>query len=236
MSVVNFIHIPFNTKRFARWAGDRGMACVRSFDIGYSMHVFLAGVFGSGVVQPYRLFMPRSGRGSFFAYTHDTLDDLLSIADIAMTPNSTGVLGLDKARSKPLPTVAKGQRVGFDVRVRPTRRWNKQEADAYWMASLLANGERREVEQARHEIYQTWLEEKLDGIAVVKSCRLARYDRIRAAFGKQREVIRLPSAVLHGDVEVTQPDAFHAKLASGIGRHKAYGFGMMMMRPPSRRN
>lgn len=39
-----------------------------------------------------------------------------------------------------------------------------------------------------------------------------------------------PNAVLEGTLRVTDSDAFTSLLARGIGRHRAYGFGMLLVR------
>lgn len=39
-----------------------------------------------------------------------------------------------------------------------------------------------------------------------------------------------PNAVLEGTLRVTDADAFTSLLARGIGRHRAYGFGMLLVR------
>jgi CRISPR system Cascade subunit CasE len=41
-----------------------------------------------------------------------------------------------------------------------------------------------------------------------------------------------PDAVMRGNLIVSDPAAFAQLLARGIGRHRAYGFGMLLLRPP----
>ncbi len=41
-----------------------------------------------------------------------------------------------------------------------------------------------------------------------------------------------PDAVVTGTLVVTDPDAFAVGLARGIGRHRAFGFGMLLLTPP----
>lgn len=43
-----------------------------------------------------------------------------------------------------------------------------------------------------------------------------------------------PDAVLRGELVITDAAKFTELLASGIGRHKAYGYGMLLLRPASR--
>ena len=44
-----------------------------------------------------------------------------------------------------------------------------------------------------------------------------------------------PDAIMHGALIVSDPGAFHALLARGVGRHCAFGFGMLLLRPLRRR-
>ena len=45
-----------------------------------------------------------------------------------------------------------------------------------------------------------------------------------------------PDAVVHGTLTITDPSAFANMLSKGIGRHRSYGYGMILVRPPQRQN
>ncbi len=47
----------------------------------------------------------------------------------------------------------------------------------------------------------------------------------------RRGASRRPDAVLEGVLEVADPEHFAALLARGVGRHRAFGFGMLLLRP-----
>jgi CRISPR system Cascade subunit CasE len=40
-----------------------------------------------------------------------------------------------------------------------------------------------------------------------------------------------PDAMLAGQLRVTNSQAFAQLLANGLGRHRAFGFGLLMLRP-----
>jgi CRISPR system Cascade subunit CasE len=44
-------------------------------------------------------------------------------------------------------------------------------------------------------------------------------------------ILERPDAVFEGRLAVADPDAFRARLARGVGRHRAFGFGMLLLRP-----
>jgi CRISPR system Cascade subunit CasE len=39
-------------------------------------------------------------------------------------------------------------------------------------------------------------------------------------------------ALIRGELVVGDPDSFNAMLAGGIGRHVAFGYGMVLLSPP----
>ncbi len=40
-----------------------------------------------------------------------------------------------------------------------------------------------------------------------------------------------PDVTWHGELTVLDGDKFAARLAAGVGRHSAYGYGMLLLRP-----
>ena len=43
-----------------------------------------------------------------------------------------------------------------------------------------------------------------------------------------------PDAVIRGVLTITDSESFADLLAKGIGRHRAYGYGMLLLRPTGR--
>ena len=92
-------------------------------------------------------------------------------------------------------------------------------------------------ERSREAVYRDWLAARLGNAATIDpaTTMMQRFERSRVArLGRAPEG---PDATVLGELEVGDPDAFVQLLANGIGRHKAYGYGMLMLRParkPSR--
>jgi CRISPR system Cascade subunit CasE len=42
-----------------------------------------------------------------------------------------------------------------------------------------------------------------------------------------------PDATIHGTLTVTDPGVFTKFLARGVARHRAYGYGMLLLHPPN---
>jgi CRISPR system Cascade subunit CasE len=48
---------------------------------------------------------------------------------------------------------------------------------------------------------------------------------------RARPGLRKPDVTFRGMLEVVEPGAFEALLRRGVGRHRAFGFGMLLLRP-----
>ena len=177
------------------------------------------------------------------------------VAAAVAPPDCLAPLNPSGLRSKPMPTAfAVGRRLGFDFRVRPVRRLRRdlhdtqtgrvvtqgREIDAFRLALLeqFPDGWRERGAHAkqsgvsREAIYTAWLAERLAGAATLEECRLSSFSRSRAIRGVGRGP-EGPDATLHGVLVVDAPEAFARQLREGVGRHRAYGYGMVLLRPPN---
>ena len=99
--------------------------------------------------------------------------------------------------------------------------------------------------RTRERVYNDWLNERFAGAASlevdgngVPTATLARFNRdvaIRHDGEGRNRGSEGPDAVIHGTLVVNGEAAFAALLANGIRRHKAYGYGMLLLRPATRR-
>lgn len=260
MTTTHMTYLPFSYRDLGRWAGRRRMMRGGAFDEGYVLHALLSGVFGKSVLQPFRTFRPSSAsEATLYAYSDIDETALRSIALAMAPPDYLDVLDLDKLRTKPLPTpFPTGYRLGFDIRVRPVRRLARDLPDSQSSAKLIRKGSeidayrlemlRRSPEGwrgtkmsateaapkvSRERIYGQWLAERLAGAADVEtdSCRLAAFRRQRVTRGDGLGP-EGPDAVLHGECIVRDAEEFSARIRRGVGRHRAYGYGMFIARPP----
>ena len=86
---------------------------------------------------------------------------------------------------------------------------------------------------SREEVYCNWLGRQFEsrGGAKLESATLVSFQRtqaVRKLHGRHSEG---PDALMRGVLEVTNGPAFANLLAGGIGRHRAYGYGMLLLRP-----
>ena len=243
-------------RAFSRWAGERGLLRRGSFDPDFALHILLAAIFGKRALQPFRLFWSERRRSAaLYAYADADQEALQEMAAAVAPPDCLAPLNPTELRSKAMPTVfAVGHRLGFDLRVRPVRRLRRdlhdtqtgrvvtqgREVDAFRLAVLrqFPDGWRergvpaRQSGVSRESIYAVWLAERLAGAATVDECRLSSFSRGRAVRGDGRGP-EGPDATLQGVLTIQTPEAFAQRLREGVGRHRAYGYGMLLLRPPS---
>ena len=224
--------------------GLRRWAAVRGFgeDEGRALHHLLAETFGKGLLQPFRLMAARSAaRASLYAYARGDAPALLQVARECGLPDALAVCDIARLAAKTMPESWKtGRRLAFDLRAWPTKRLHKPagkfpkgaEVDAYLVEALRRFPDGRpppEERVAREVVYLRWLSERLQGAARVDTARIVSLERRKSLRGAtQREG---PVVVWRGELTVLDGAAFSARLASGVGRHAAYGYGMLLLRP-----
>ncbi|MFC4236049.1 type I-E CRISPR-associated protein Cas6/Cse3/CasE [Thalassospira xianhensis] len=236
MSDYSMIHLPFDPVAFQVWRGERGY----HNDEGQALHHLLSETFGKGVLQPFRVMKATGAKtSSLYAYSTKTIDDLRATAAETGMPNALAVCAPERIQMKGMPSAWKeGKRYAFDVRLRPVRRLAKDiggykkgaEVDAYQVACLNARYSAVcEPIGTREDVYLEWLQERLMGAATVDTGTMKRFQMHKAS--RKGRSINGPDITFHGELTVTDPVAFAELLRGGVGRHKAYGFGMMLLRP-----
>ena len=208
-------------------------------DYGYALHGLLCAAFGEQAPKPFRYMGNKQG---LLAYTLESLETLRLHASLA-TPDVTRALGLNELDARPFPSIWKeGQALGFEVRVRPViRAKDGRERDAFLHAvDAIPAAEGGGIAQ-RAMIYGDWLAKQfsVDGAAQIiqtqmEEFRLTRVLRKESADenGKRKpRSVTGPDAVFKGRLQVGNTDAFARLLARGVGRHRAFGFGMLLLKP-----
>ena len=254
MTASHLVRVPVDTGRLARWASERGWTGPRGvvFDEGRALHHLVTEVWGPGVFPCFRLLVPpRRRTGNLYAYSAMDAEALRPAARAQALPEHLEMLRLEGLESKAMPPDWRvEQRLGFDLRTRPVRRLRRvlygpketiragSEVDAFLLEALhrhpdTPDGMRNEG-KTRQEVYLDWLAEQLAPAAGLdrSASRLVRFRRLRVA--REKRDSEGPDAIIHGVLVVADPPAFSALLTRGVGRHRAYGYGMLLLRPPGR--
>lgn len=251
---LHLIRVTLDTSELARWASVRGWVERRGhhtgFDEGRALHHLVAEALGPGVFKTFRLLVAgRKTIGNLYAYSLSDAETLRSKAEVHALPEHLKVLRSEEIQSKPMPSSwREGQVIGFDVRTRPVRRLHAElksplgqfrrgaEVDAFLVQALRRSPHAADAGMAKREsAYLGWLAEQLSPAATLlqEHSRLARFRRVRVARTGQGP--EGPDATIHGNLIVTNADKFSALLARGAGRHRSYGYGMLLLRPPTER-
>jgi len=225
-------------------------------DHGYTCHALLCGLFGKERV-PKPWFFERQKMVLWAYVNHALSPDLSALAD----PLFHAAINWDASASKLMPTFSTGQRLGFDLRACPIVRHggrNGGNNDKATEQDYVLWRKRRDGLSAdtMHypSLYEEWLRErgwKNDGIADIATderdgkqhwhCGVIGWDKpmqsgANAWRGHRPGRVRLPDVQFQGELIVRDPTRFPAFLAHGIGRHRAFGYGMLLLKPATKQS
>ncbi|MDR5748103.1 type I-E CRISPR-associated protein Cas6/Cse3/CasE [Caballeronia sp. LZ029] len=251
MTAFNLMHCQPDSRKLVLWASRQGWLPAGG-DLGYALHAALHRVFGERVPKP---FYYRDARAGLLAYTRSSAEELHDAAALCAAPDLADALGLDAGprspglgvRAFPLRWNA-GRVLGFEVRVRPMRRYKTEdrehgtERDAYREDEARAEDEK---DLTREAVYARWLAEQFGttGAAKLIEARMTRFQLTpvlrrtqpggQGDRGRKARTIIGPDATFSGHLRVEDTEAFARLLMRGVGRHRAFGFGMLLLKPAS---
>lgn len=235
------LHTQPDPQRLVAWAARHRLLDTQG-DLGYALHALMRAAFGENSPQPFRYLDARQG---MLAYTRMSGADLTTMAALA-DPEVAAALGLGQTEHhggmsvRSFPTRwAMGHSLGFEVRVRPIVREGRsgRERDVF----LSAAEKTVDGKLNRGEVYVQWLRDLLarQGGAELVDASVIRYQQLgvmrkgqKRSDGELRSgrLVYGPDAVVAGQLRVLDPHGFAQLLAQGVGRHRAFGFGMLLLR------
>lgn len=233
--------------------GQRRRLPHRADDTGYLVHSFLRELFGELAPSPFSIEREEGRLLEVLAYADYRASQLREHASIFADPFHDSGVDWASFADKPVPDEWRpGQRLGFKVRVCPVVRRAKPglggEAAGREMDVFLARIEANPADAAdRYATYLEWLGAALERStgasmlrASVDSFRLRRLVRrngshepttVPATRSSDRGASGRPDVTVLGELTVTDSAAFVKLLRRGVGRHRAFGFGMILLRP-----
>ena len=253
-TILQMVRAEVNLRELHRWMGMK-----RLQDPDHAMHCLLTECFGRDLApRPFRMIAPRGGnRGVLYGYGQADADTLRQAAETFADPLQLRALPPSSLDSKLMPAKwPAGKRLGFEARIRPIVRSRRdllqepeaparrfktggarpgKECDAFlWEA--ITHPEKGGMQRTREEVYAQWLSEQLQrhGGAELGQVRLVSFQRTRSFRKRQSRHSEGPDVVMQGILMVTEGGDFARLLARGIGRHLAYGYGMLLLRPPGK--
>lgn len=212
-------------------------------DLGYGIHSWLTAAFGSDAPRPWRLLTGPYGLMRVLGYADRSAVVLRSRFREFADPSTAAVCPVPDAMitSKPMPAWRSGRRLGFEVQCCPVGRQAQTgaEKDLYL---LRLDHQQEGAGLTREAVYCEWARDRLERTAAcavesihVAGFRLTRQTRQAQGVpgGRVRSHPIRPQVLLRGELTVGEPQALDQLLAHGMGRHKAFGYGMVLLRPPT---
>ena len=256
MSELALVRLAPDLDRLARAAAAHGLIGAGG-DFGYALHAALAAGFGDMAPKPF-LLRADIERSEVLGYARADPAELRATARLPAIGLADLIepLRLEDIEVRELPVDwAAGRRLDFETRVRPVVRTRLQgrhgptrERDAFLEA--LDNQEPPPTAAPPHRgwpfrenIYTQWLARELGrgNAARLEVAKLVTFRRtrvlrrpVRPGEGRRRIESEGPDAVLRGRLQIEDGAGFGELLRRGIGRHRAFGFGMLLLVPSGR--
>jgi CRISPR system Cascade subunit CasE len=236
MTALHLVSMTVEGPSLVRFASNQGLLKYRDDAQGYATHAWLAAMFGAYAPQPFRFF---GRRNQILGYATADAATLTSYASTYAEPAAWAALRPDSLASKPMRQDWRvGERLQADVLVCPVSRKDGHEKDVF----LRAIDRLGDQVSPRPEVYRQWMErqwgqaidqERIELTGMGRTRILRRTQRLQATIGRAVREMDRPFAEFRTVFNVRDPAAFQALLARGIGRHRAFGFGMLLLSPPS---
>lgn len=244
---LHMLRLPVNERRLFSFAATQRLSQKTETDDGYLLHAALAALFGADAPRPFAMDSRKNGVSrNLLAYSPHTAEALRQTASLNATPDAYQIIDWAEAADKPMPaTFGKDQKLDFSVRVLPVARAGRKhpafkpgaEVDVFL---LKAEADRSAPKPDREEIYHDWLARQMLGggaellrsdIAARRRTGLLRRDAEKAL----RSLSQHPDLDVTGTLIVRDPALFRSYVARGVGRHRAFGFGMLLLKASTER-
>lgn len=253
---LHMVQIHFDGRELIRAEKRHGLARAPDDD-GYLIHAHLAACFGDLAPKPFSIRRRRQGL-EVLGYGPAGADRLKAeAADFAEPDSNESWTSLE---SKTMRTQwDAGRRLGFEVRVCPVVRLSSDreiplldrgesdetktvtfhegaEIDVF-LRDLGEDGDDTDDDPTRGRSYGRWLHEAFGEAAELERPEMIHfqlsqlYRRTQGSDRKGRSMKR-PDATFRGNLVVRDPEAFAELIERGVGRHRAFGFGMLLLRRP----
>jgi CRISPR-associated protein Cas6/Cse3/CasE subtype I-E len=203
----------------------------READEGYLIKGALSGLLTDAHrPTPYSIEPSRGGTVPILGYVKETAEALQLAIDQFADPEAASILVPGTLFTKSLPTQWPS-RVGFSIRVSPHKR-GAQHRD-YYSAEVS-----RRPEITREEAYIEWLTRRFEGsgaelqevyLLEAQPIRVCRPHTAKGDAPRQEIMMSLTDAKMAGILHITDQDAFARFLPLGVGRQRAFGFGMLKL-------
>jgi CRISPR system Cascade subunit CasE len=239
------IQMQADQHRLYQWASQEGL---NTEDAGYLVHAAMRAALGQASPQPFSL-QPGGTRGqlSILGYSPFPREYVLGQRQAYASPLLAEAFPEEEILAKAMPERWPGGReFRFSLTACPVRRQTTvkdgrrktTEKDAFLVACDHQAPEDPPLERA--PVYLGWLKDELarNQAAELVRARLTGFQLVRLVRRSRRpgKAVRLPGqgqrpqASFEGRLRVESGLAFGELLARGVGRHRAFGYGMILLK------
>ena len=237
------IELGFNVPALYRFLHTQGLP--KGEDdaaLSYGVHAWLGAAFAELAPRPWRLLMDKHRPPRILGYARHNASALQRRLTDFTEPGIFQVCPEPKLMiaGRAMPMWQRGRRLGFQILACPVGRKSESgiEKDLFLIHADIKDND----EQINREtIYCDWAKQifyrysgDVESIGLA-GFRLAKQKRqTQEAKGKRvfHQIVR-PQALLEGMIAIGDPEKFDLLLERGMGRHCAFGYGMLLLKPPS---
>jgi CRISPR system Cascade subunit CasE len=230
MSTLHLVRLPLRPPQLLRFAAEQGIADPDPL-LGYTCHAWLTALLGKLAPKPFR-YIER--RREVLGYVNADRSALLEHAKAFAPPLAWDALDATGVATKLMPNNWRvGKTLQLEVLLCPVVRQRANEKDAYLHAlDRLGNQA-----PTRVDVYRQWFTARCDkalsfGNVEVRGLQ-SRVAMLRRARNGQNRLLRIqrPQVLLSATAAIADKDEFAMLVAAGVGRHRAFGFGMLLLAP-----
>jgi CRISPR system Cascade subunit CasE len=235
------VELRLNPKALLRYVSDQGFG-VQDDDLGYGVHAWMAAAFRDLAPKPWRLFVDRRRPSRILGYSRHDAEALRQILQEFADPGVFAVAAEPNyaINSRQMPVFPSGRRLAFEILACPVGRKASTgvEKDLFLIAADSDEGKNLQ----RETVYLDWARERMErgGACTVNAMQMSGFRLVRITRQTQkgsskrvrRHLVR-PQVLIRGQLIVSEPEAFSLLLSRGVGRHRAFGYGMLLLRPVS---
>jgi CRISPR system Cascade subunit CasE len=234
---VYLISLPVERAKLAAFAAKRG-TIPPSGDLGYALHQALNETFGEGAPKPFHF--ANNFDWPLLAYSPHEAPALQELAsrqrqEVPTWALASEALGFASMAVRPLPEDwTEGTSYRFSVRTRPVCRVARhqerglpRECDVFLRAVVSKPDGTEWLD--KQDVYSAWFKEQIpETAATLKSVKISQISRTQV-YRKGSPSLAGPDVTFSGILQVGDPAVFRDCLRRGVGRHRAFGFGMILL-------
>jgi CRISPR system Cascade subunit CasE len=231
MNDLHLLRLQLDGPRLMRFAASQHGLARDDEGSGYALHVWLAAMFGEHAPKPFRFFERDC---ELLGYARADAETLLEHAHAFAPAHAFASLTPDSIATKAMPASwREGQRLQIDVLACPVSRKDDTEKDVF----LRALDRQGDAAPPRPEVYTDWFRRQCGASIEFDQLQLTGFSRRRLlrrpSIAGQRKPLSIerPQATFRAIARIVDAKAFSTILARGIGRHRAFGFGMVLLKP-----